>query len=243
MKLMTLNIWGGHLKNRLLEFIKFYHDVDIFCFQEVYNNAPNKISTEDREVSLNIFSELQTILSDHNAFFRPVVGNIYGIGMFVTKEIDILEEGEFTIHENPYYQGSGPTHSRSLQWLTCQEKNIKYSILNVHALWNGMGKTDSPERIAQSQRINQFMAAIKSPKILCGDFNLRPDTESLMILEQGMINLLKKYDIKSTRSNLYQKEEKFADYIFTSPGIIDNSFEVLSDEVSDHLPLLLDYNV
>ncbi len=241
MKLMTLNIWGGHVKSPLLEFIKFHRDVDIFCFQEVYNNAPNKISTEDRKVSLNILSELQNILSDHNAFFRPVVGNIYGIGMLVKKEIDVLEEGELTIYENPHYQGSGPTHSRNMQWLAYRANNNVYSILNVHGLWNGMGKTDSPERIEQSRRIKQFMATINTPMILCGDLNLRPDTQSLTILEKGMTNLIKKHDIKSTRSKLYPKDEKFADYVFTSPEIIVNSFEVLSDEVSDHLPLLLDY--
>ena len=162
--------------------------------------------------------------------------------MFVKKEIDVVEEGEITIYENLNYQGKGPTHSRNLQWLEYRIKNKIYSILNVHALWNGKGKTDTAERIAQSTRISEFMATISIPKILCGDFNLRPDTESVRILENGMNNLIKKYDINSTRSHLYLKEEKFADYIFTSPEIIVNSFEVLSDVVSDHLPLLLDYS-
>jgi len=242
MKLMTLNIWGGHIKNPLLEFVKLHRDVDIFCLQEVYNNAPNKISTEDREVSLNILSELQSILSNHTAFFRPVIENIYGIGMLVKKEIEVLKEGEITIHENPNYPGRGPTHSRNLQWLQYRSKNKIHSILNVHALWNGKGKTDTPERIFQSRRINEFMATLNTPKILCGDFNLKPDTESISLIEKGMNNLIKRYDINSTRSNLYQKEEKFADYIFTSPEIMVNSFEVLNDEVSDHLPLLLDYS-
>lgn len=242
MKLMTLNIWGGHVKQSLLEFIQSNKDVDIFCLQEVYHNASCKISTEDREVSLNIFSELQAILSDHNAFFRPVVDSIYGIGMLVRKNIDVLNEGELTIHENPTYQGRGPTHSRNLQWLQYRSDNTIFSVVNVHALWNGKGKFDCPERIAQSKKIKAFISTINTPKIMCGDFNLRPDTESIKLIETGMDNLIKKYDIRSTRSSLYPKEEKFADYIFTSPEIRINSFKVLNNEVSDHLPLLLDYN-
>jgi endonuclease/exonuclease/phosphatase family metal-dependent hydrolase len=240
---MTLNIWGGHVKAPLLEFVKSHRKIDIFCLQEVYHNALHKISTEDREVSLNIFSEIHAILTEHNIFFRPVVENIYGIGMLVKKHIDVLGEGEIIIHENLNYLGRGPTHSRNLQWLKYKNHNQIHSVLNVHALWNGKGKTDSSERIAQSTKINEFISTLNTPTILCGDFNLRPDTTSIKLIEgkMNMNNLIKKYDIHSTRSQLYQKAEKFADYIFTSPEIIINSFEVIDTEVSDHLPLLLDY--
>lgn len=54
-------------------------------------------------------------------------------------------------------------------------------------------------------------------------------------------NLIKKYDVKSTRSSLYTKENKYADFVFTSPEIKINDFKVLQDEISDHLPLLLDF--
>ncbi len=241
MKLITLNIWGGHVRNPLLEFVKTHRETDIFCFQEVYQNAQKKISDEERAVSLRIFSEIQSLLPYHEPFFRPVVGHIYGIGMFVKKGIDIVEEGEITIHDNPEYRGIGPTHSRNLQWIKCQIDAQAFMVMNVHGLWNGKGKTDAPERILQSQKIRAFLDGAQIPKILCGDLNLRPDTESIKILEQGMKNLIKHFNIQSTRTSLYPKEEKFADYVFTSPEITVNHFEVLKDEVSDHSPLLLDF--
>ncbi len=242
MRLITLNIWGGHVHKPLLAFIKAYQDVEIFCFQEVYHQAPHKISNEDRPVSLNIFSELQALLPEHRGFFRPVVNKIYGIGIFVKNHVEVLGEGEVAIHNNPNYCGKGPTHSRNLQWLECRVNQHIYSILNVHGLWNGLGKTDSPERIAQSQRIKAFMDTIKSSKILCGDFNLRPDTKSMYMIEQGMNNLVKTHGVASTRTSLYQKDEKFADYVLTSPDIVINQFHVLPDEISDHAPLLLDFS-
>jgi endonuclease/exonuclease/phosphatase family metal-dependent hydrolase len=103
------------------------------------------------------------------------------------------------------------------------------------------GKTDSLERIARSQKIREFMDTVRAPKILCGDFNLRPDTESVKILEMGMSNLIQMNNIVSTRTPLYEKDEKFANYIFTSPEITVVSFKVLNDEVSDHSPLLLEF--
>ncbi|MBL4818049.1 MAG: endonuclease/exonuclease/phosphatase family protein [Deltaproteobacteria bacterium] len=242
MRLITLNIWGGHIREPLIEFIKSRKDTDIFCLQEVYHEAPESICTlDDFEVSLKIFSEMHEFLPDHVPFFRPVLANSYGIGMLVHKRLDVVGEGEVGIHHNPNCIGRGPAHSRKLQWLRCRSANQDYAVMNVHGSWNGRGKTDSPERIAQSKSIREFMDTLQMPKVLCGDFNLRPDTQSMEILETGMTNLIKTHQIKSTRTSFYDKEEGFADYVLTSPEIMVKHFEVLQDEVSDHAPLLVDF--
>ena len=242
-KLLTLNIWGGHLRQPLMEFIKSYQEIDIFCLQEVYNSAQYKISYCEKKFSLNIFSELKELLPKHTAFFTPVVGKEYGIGVFIKQGIKILEKGAINIYDNPNYPGYGPTHSRNLQWVKCVSDAHIFFILNVHGLWSNMGKTDTPDRLVQSQKIKNFMDSLKAPKILCGDFNLRPDTRSIKIIEKKMNNLIRKYDIKSTRTSLYKKEEKFADYIFTSPDVSVNTFEVLKNEISDHSPLFLSFQL
>jgi endonuclease/exonuclease/phosphatase family metal-dependent hydrolase len=242
MQLITLNIWGGHLRDPLLDFIGSHRDIDIFCLQEVYHNASKKISNDDKKVHLNIFSDLKALLPEHHALFCPAIDN-YGIAMFLRKDIDLITDGILDIYHNPHHPGSGPSHSRTLQWLKCLIDSQAYCILNVHGLWNGKGKADCPERILQSQKIREFLTTVESPKILCGDFNLRPDTESIKILEEGMNNLIQMYKVDTTRTRHYGKEEKFADYIFTSPEIVVNRFEVLNDEVSDHAPLLLDFCV
>lgn len=242
MKLITLNLWGGHLREPLLKFIDKYRDIDIFCLQEVYYNAHRAVTEEDKVLSLNIFSDLQQLLPNHFPIFKPAVENMYGIAMLLKNDIDILGEGDINIHQKQHYPGIGLNHPRDLQWVECEINKKIYSILNVHGLWNGQGKKDTPEQINQSQRIRHFMDTINTPKILCGDFNLRPDTQSMHIIEQGMNNLIKINHISSTRTRYYQKEEKFADYILTSPDIVVNEFTVLSDEVSDHTPLYLDFN-
>lgn len=242
MKLITLNLWGGHLRNPLLKFFHHHRNIDIFCLQEVYHNANRKINEEDRELSLNIFSDLQKLLPHHYAIFKPALENVYGLAMLVTNSIDILGEGEINIHERQHYPGVGLNHPRNLQWLECKFNHRIYSIMNVHGLWTGQGKRDTPERINQSQRIRQFMNTINTPIILCGDFNLRPDTQSMEMLEPNMVNLIKTHKIRSTRTSYYKKDERFADYMLTSPQIQINEFKVMEDEVSDHSPLFLDFD-
>lgn len=112
--------------------------------------------------------------------------------------------------------------------------------MNVHGLWNGKGKEDSPSRIKQSNKIKQFLHEINEPKILCGDFNLRPDTHSLKIIQGKMRSLIQEYNIQDTRTKHCKKTERFADYVFISSDLTVKNFSLLSDIVSDHAPLLCD---
>lgn len=75
-----------------------------------------------------------------------------------------------------------------------------------------------------------------------GDFNLDPDTKSLKILERNLKNLIKEYKISTTRSSLYARQHKFADYVLVSPGIKVINFQVPDIAISDHLPMILEFN-
>jgi len=241
MKVISLNIWGGHLYQPLIQFFKYNHDVNIFCLQEVYHNAIEVVSTEDRFHHLNILEALSKILPYHHVSFCPVVNNSYGLAMLIHQDVEVLMEDTLMIYENPDYIGKGPTHKRVLQFMKCQFQGEIYSIANVHGLWNGKGKGDSQARIKQSNIISGFINAdLNAKKIICGDFNLRPETQSMKILEKNMINLINKFDITSTRTRFYPKEEQYADYILVSQDVRVGEFKVLPDEVSDHKALLLD---
>lgn len=123
------------------------------------------------------------------------------------------------------------------------ESHAGCTLINFHGLWNGHGKLDTEDRLKQSLKVRKFLDGLNAKRsVLMGDFNLLPDTESLAILEKGMKNLIKDYGITSTRSHYYKKEIKFADYALVSPDINIKKFEVLQDTVSDHLPLLLEFN-
>ena len=98
------------------------------------------------------------------------------------------------------------------------------------------------DRLEQSKSIIKFVKTIKGDFILWGDFNLSPDTESLQIIsrELNCRELIKEYGITSTRTSLYTKPNKFADYVFVSKEIKIIDFKILPDVVSDHTPLFLE---
>jgi len=62
------------------------------------------------------------------------------------------------------------------------------------------------------------------------------------MLETSMRNLVKEYKVATTRSHFYAKEHKFADYILVSSEIDVKKFEVIQEVVSDHLPLILEFD-
>lgn len=239
MRIISLNIWGGQIKKPLIDFLEKNKDIDIFCMQEVYSKATEKACCNDDPVQLDIFGDMSNILPNHTPFFVEVV-NGYGIGMFIRSNLSIIDKGEYLIHENPDYTPPGPTHSRKLQWVEIEYKNNLYTVVNLHGLWNGKGKSDTEARIIQSQNIRRFIDNARGKKIVCGDFNITPDTKSLSIIEDGMQNLIKDYNITSTRTSYYQKPIKYADYFFVDQDIRVKDYQVLSDVISDHSPLILE---
>ncbi len=257
MKIISLNTWGGRGgKEGLLDFFKHHReDTDVFCLQEIWS-APYKDHEgqyaggrpiEHAEILINGVRDISEILSDHTPFFHPHYLDNYGLMMLVKKEYTIRESGDvFVYHERGYIPtGDVGNHARNIQYATCTVDGNDITFINFHGLWTdkeeGRGKQDIPERIKQSENILAFTRTLKNPFILCGDFNLLPTTESIKKIEEaGLRNLIKEYNVSSTRTSHYTKPEKFADYAFVSHGLTVNDFKVLPDVVSDHSPLFID---
>jgi endonuclease/exonuclease/phosphatase family metal-dependent hydrolase len=166
--------------------------------------------------------------------------------MLVKKGLDVVAEGEVFVYREKGYVPEGDVgfHARNVQYVTVATSEGNISILNFHGLWNGKGKQDDADRLLQSDRIIQFMQTLANPYVICGDFNLLPDTESIKKLESfGLRNLITEYGVTSTRTSFYTKPEKFADYALVSEVVTVKDFKVLPDEVSDHSPLYLELSV
>lgn len=245
MKLISLNTWGGILKDELREFMLAQSaDTDIFCLQEIFHNAVNAREVLGN-IDINLYDTLTKLLPDHKGFYAPSQVDDEGLAIFVKPHINIDEVGDLFVHRylNAMENEDGRTIGRNIQFLKFNDNGQDYTVINFHGLWNGGGKTDSPDRIEQSKKIRDFIDIQATGKVvLIGDFNLEPDTESVAILENGMRNLITEYEITSTRSHHYTKPVKFADYAIVSNSLNVDEFEVLQDAVSDHLPLLLKFS-
>jgi endonuclease/exonuclease/phosphatase (EEP) superfamily protein YafD len=140
-------------------------------------------------------------------------------------------------------EGDIGNHARNIQFITTEFQDSPLTVVNFHGLWNGRGKGDSEDRLNQSKKIKEFVETLQGNVVMCGDFNLLPNTQSVQILEDiGLKNLIKETGVTSTRTSHYTKPDKFADYIFISRDINVKDFKVLPEEVSDHSALYLEFN-
>lgn len=251
MKVVSLNTEGGERGEIFFSFLRQHPDVDVWCFQEVWNGGEHMLQKEAAGRSLanrksTLLRDIQEVLPEYRAYFRPNFYDFYGLAVFVRSSITVLDEGERYIYREAGFVSDVNIgdHARILQYVTLETPQGPCTVVHLHGMWNGKGKEDSDERLEQSRRILSFVSERSEPVCIVGDFNLNPDTESIICFEQaGFDNLIKRFGITSTRTSFYTWTNRYADYAFVSPSIEVNDFKVLPEEVSDHAPLYVDFSL
>jgi endonuclease/exonuclease/phosphatase family metal-dependent hydrolase len=256
MNFLFLNTWGGRVGQPLKEFILSHSDVDILCFQEVWSGgeymkgrvAGGRVM---QDIWYELLEDLAGFLPEHKQYFTDMFRGHYGLAMFVKKNIPVIHFGEeYVYREKGYISEADPgDHGRPLQYVIIETRSGPLFVGNFHGAWRrGMGKNDFDERLLQSDKIASLIRRQMCPVVLGGDFNLDINTESIDRIEaSGLRNLIREFNIHSTRTKLYDHyndNQLYADYTFVSQNITVKKFEVLEDVVSDHMPLYLelDYN-
>ncbi len=227
----------------LEEFLGKHSDTDVFCFQEVYDKAAEK-DTVWKGKNPNLLDDLKRMLPNHSSIYHPHLGDWWGLSMFIKKNNDMVASGEHYVHLLPGHnieiEMQGYT-AKNVEYATLASPRGALTVVNFHGLWNGGGKTDTEPRLKQSDAVIEFLSKLENPYVICGDFNLLPETESLQKFPKfGLRDLVAEHGVTSTRTKFYTKEMRFADYAFTSPGLKVADFKVLPDEVSDHSPLYIE---
>jgi hypothetical protein len=273
MKLISLNIWGGKAYEPLMKFIKDNAgDTDIFCFQEAFRSSADII--ESNGMRANILADIAAALPNFRSFLAPIGSGYDNEGpvdfditeaqaTFIKNGVDCKALTDGSVFVLGKYRRLGKDETienvpTNFQYVRLSSGGKEFTILNVHGTAYPGHKLDTPERLAQSQKIIEFLRGEDgSPryssggaggKIVCGDFNLLPETKSIAMIEgAGMTNLIKKFAIERTRSSSspwYGKPDfqKFADYAFVSAEVNVINFSVPDTAASDHLPLVLEFS-
>jgi endonuclease/exonuclease/phosphatase family metal-dependent hydrolase len=265
MKIISLNCYGGIVYEGLMNFIRENSDADIFCFQEMLFANTEDLPVESHGARPHLFQEIQRLLPDHEGKFVSAQKGFdldhatdfdlsFGLAIFWRKEI-------LSIHQKDFFVYGGPDELLGRDWSTLGCPAIQTSfeiagqlltVVTAHGTSHPANKLDTPDRIAQSQKILDAIADIEGEKIIMGDFNLFPNTKSIrMIEESGYRNLVVENNIKTTRGSHMRKLfpeyehgkygfQEFADYTFVTLGIEVESFEVPDLPISDHLPMILE---
>ena len=263
-KIMCLNAWGGKLHADLLPFLQAAAP-DILCLQEVVHTPDSQRETltyRDGDHILqqraNLFQEVCAVLPGHSATFCPAAEGVlwedstaipsqWGLATFVRKDLHLIGQVQGFVHKDFSANGYGEhPRSRSAHGIRVHDpvSARTLSVLHMHGLRDLNGKGDTPERVSQAHRLANMAESLRQAKdllVLCGDFNVEPDSATFPILERLRLKeLVREHGIASTRTSHYKKPGHFADYMLIDASVTSYAFEVLQQpEVSDHCPLLL----
>lgn len=265
MRIICLNGWGGKLHEPLAAYVRAAAP-DVLCLQEVVHTPASEkdwLDYRDGDHVLpqraNFFRDIARALPDHVAMFCPqaqgelwdgetIIPSQFGLATFVHKRFPVIGQIQAFVHKSYSPDGYGD-HPRSRNAhairLYDYERGWPISIIHIHGLRDLAGKMDTPERLAQARKLADLTRAIAEPGdrvVLCGDFNIEPESETFAILaEVGLKELVTGNGHTSTRTSHYQKPGRFADYMLVNDVVDVISFDVVTNpEVSDHCPLLLE---
>lgn len=227
MKIISLNTWNGKCREDLEVFIREQKETtDIFLFQEA-SVEMDKIRRQELKgwPSLSL-QKLEVAYDDE--LFQMIV---------FRKGIRLVTAGTFFVEDDE--QGLG-------LWAEMRMGDQSYIVCNIHGIATPVDKQDCDSRRRQSQEILDFLKGKTGKHIIMGDFNLFPETESIQTFEaHGYKNLIKDYAIETTRNELAWSlypgnKQLWADYAFVGPGVEVTDFQVPQNEISDHLPMILE---
>lgn len=171
-------------------------------------------------------------------------------GNHIISKYNILETSS-KFYYNDYGHWFDARDFRENDWARCLQKVVvekdekKIQIFNIHGIWNKTRMGDE-RTVAQCEFV--IKEALKSdlPTIILGDFNLLPESESIKLITDKFRNLCVENGVKSTRPELddgLDRGNMVVDYIFVNENIKVNNFSVFETDISDHLPLVLDFEI
>lgn len=261
---MCLNGWGGKLHEDLLHYLQSAAP-EILCLQEVVHSPETEkswLTYRDGDHVLpqraNFFRDVSRALPDHVAIFCPAAQGVlwdddqsipsqWGLATFVHRSVPIVGQVQGFVHKaySPVGYGDHP-RSRSAHAVRVFDYSLQsfVSVTHMHGLRDLRGKMDTPERAEQAKRLLGLAQQVSEPDdvaVICGDFNVEPESETLRILaDADFSELVTGRGFTSTRNAQYKKPGRFADYMLISDIDKVQKFDVIYDpEVSDHCPLVL----
>jgi len=260
MKLVSLNSWGAIQGNLFFDYIRgLVPTTDIFCLQEIFWSGPGALRMSSSGAVMPLVQELQSMMPGFKTHFVSKKSGFdyngkvdwpvqHGQVIFTRENLEVIQDLSAEIFDTTGLESYHPIEGRILlQAMVIKSLQGSFNLLHVHGMSRPGSKLDTEERLAQSRKILEVNAALPVlPTILCGDFNLNPDTESIGMLDKQFRNLIKEYSIENTRNEIswkkYNNKQYFADYTFASKDIKVKSFEVPYNLVSDHLPMIVEFS-
>lgn len=247
MKLLQLNVWMGRLTRQIIPLIERERP-DIITAQEVFD-VDGEIVFPD--ATFDVAERIRQAGGYEYMCFSPtcdmqVAGKTVQFGNALFSKYPIIHsETIFTCGEIIHDMTSENfyVNTRNAQFVTLQVDDTALLVVNHHGYWepNPVGSEAS---VAAMQRLTDTLRTFGDvPTIIAGDMNLNPDTPAMRLFDGLAEDLTETHNIPSTLSALGKVPNVACDHILVNDSIKVGNFHVLDDLVSDHQPLVLEFNV
>ncbi len=244
-KFITINIWqGGNLLGNLIEFLK-KENPDIIAMQEAYNGKESNLDPKFRSVDV-----LKAQLPLPYSSFAPQIIDVRSFGKIeqgnaVLSKFPIASQNVL-FYDVPFGERYEETETDWTDW-PCNLQHVEIivnekilNIFNTHGPWYLNGNEDTKRRLAMSRKIIEQVKD-KQYVVLAGDFNVRPTTQTIVNIEQHLINVFDR-KLKSTFNMKRKINSGYAgavvDMIFVSSDVNILKHSCPQVDISDHLPLV-----
>ena len=262
MKLISFNI-AIFIDNskQVGEFIKSQNP-EIVAFQEIIRHFDESVFQKYKS-KLHV----EQIIGDKlpYSFFGPLWitdvniknGKVYReYGGFIEQGNEVISKYPIVSATNEHYYKSyeysadrtnfyTEDNARSVQIVELNINGKIIQILNLHGTYS-KNKCDNERTIKQCKYVLDAAKRKDIPTIIVGDFNLFPESKSIQILNKEFRNLIDEYNITTTRPDFVDSRDvgnNVVDYIFVNDKIKVNNFKVFNTIISDHFPLILDFDI
>lgn len=247
LKVVTLNLWnGGRLLQPALDFLS-QQQADIMFLQEAYNGINPAFEARFRTVT-----RLRHTFPDYSWHFAPTYLDTRSVegpiedGQLILSRWPLAEEQNlfFDIPYGEYDQDTHPDFSQfpaNLQTAITNVNGLRLKLLNVHGPVNYDGLADTNRRLHMRDTILHAIEG-ESRVILAGDFNVRPETETIRSLSQVLQPLFAEGELATTFNMQRKSNPGFAtaavDNLFVSASLTVVDRQCPPVDISDHLPLV-----
>ncbi len=237
------NAWP-YRKENVVQLLAF-HEADIFCLQEALDEQVQYINAAFPDYN---FEGVGRDDGKRKGEYSPIFYN--------TKRFKKVKADHFWLAENPALPALGWDAAciRICTWIALEDiaTGQQFYVFNTHFDHVGVEARKQAARLIVDQIKSH---AHGQPVILCGDFNLPPDSEPLRYIAAhlGDARLLTEkppYGPEGTFSGFTYDDEPGdrIDYIFVTEQWNVNRYGVLTDSkdrkfFSDHLPVLAEVEV
>lgn len=269
LRLLQLNIFQGKNLDKIIDFVT-KNKVDILHFQEVTTGKMSKggkakypdentdriFSPNEKFIGINCIGEIKkslgfevenVVATSYTNDPASSIGNatFFNGNVKLVKSETIWLKDFFSIPEDFSDIAVLPRAA-----LICKfEGNSKeFYTVNAHLAW-GKNSSDEPYKIEQAEKLYDRLKEVKTPFILSGDFNVTPETQTASMFDDLARNLDKENGITNTLNpDVHATKTLFpkglaVDYVFASKDINVKSFELITEDLSDHYGLLLEFEI